>query len=64
MYGFDGRGQFLSIVTITSTRAIIISAAITKPIVLSTFPMAVQGNRTIKPYRIEPAHDNQDFEKP
>ena len=24
----------------------------------------VQGNRTIKPYRIEPAHDNQDFEKP
>ena len=23
-----------------------------------------QGNRTIKPYRIEPAHDNQDFEKP
>lgn len=27
-------------------------------------PYTAQGNRTIKLSRIEPAHDNQDFEKP
>ena len=27
-------------------------------------PSSYQGNRTIKLSRIEPAHDNQDFEKP